>query len=214
MASENPQAEPAAPADPAVTNEDSTDSSNEEANSDARTAPSPAEVQTEPNGSVTTSSDEPVPIADAAADSEDPKVEVLRDVEFTDENVKKIWNAALAEISDMASDFASQASEVAISAPNVLAVRFLSRYNTSKTYCERPERREILEKAVSEIVGKKIHLDFSILRDDAAHEPVPRPTVKNNQQLKREITSHPMVEAAVELFDAQVSKIDPGNRSD
>lgn len=148
------------------------------------------------------------------ADEEVKPPELLRNVEFSAENVKKIWSAALEELSDMASDFAGQASEVAISAPNVLAVRFLSRYNTSKTYCERPERREKLEKVVSEIVGKKIHLDFSILRNDDAHEPIPQPTVKNNQQLKREITSHPMVEAAVEIFDAQVSKIDPGNRSD
>ena len=151
--------------------------------------------------------------ADAENEAEEAPVELLRDVEFTKENVPKIWAAAIQEVSDMAADFASQASEVAISAPNVLAVRFLSRYNTSKTYCERPERREILEKAVSEIVGKKIHLDFSILRDDTAHEPVPRPTVKNTQQLKREITSHPMVEAAGEIFGAQVTKVDPGNRS-
>jgi hypothetical protein len=51
-----------------------------------------------------------------------------------------------------------------------------------------------------------------VTRDDLPHAAPPKPSVTNHQ-LKRQIASHPMVELAVKLFEAQVVKVEPGKKS-
>jgi hypothetical protein len=124
--------------------------------------------------------------------------------------VDSIWREALTRLGDLTADFASHAHSVAISAPNRLAIRFLERYNSSKTYCERPERREKLEKAVSDIVGVPIRLEFLTMAIDESH-PTPPCPVMSAQQIRQRLASHPMVECAVQLFQAQIAKVETDN---
>ena len=108
----------------------------------------------------------------------------------------------------MTADFAAHASDIAISAPNRLAVKFLGRYNTSKAYCERPEKRAALEQAIAKVTGKPVRIEFSVTREDGPHAATPTPIV-STQQLKRQLTTHPLVEMTVKLFDAQILKVEP-----
>jgi hypothetical protein len=48
----------------------------------------------------------------------------------------------------MTADHARAAAEIAIRAPNQLAVIFSAKYNFSKAFCERPDRLAKLEEAV------------------------------------------------------------------
>lgn len=144
--------------------------------------------------------------------SEDDTAPSISQIDLTRDTTKQVWNAALGQLGDMTADFAAHATDVAISAPNRLVVRFLDRYNTSKAYCERPEKRLALERAIEKVTGKAVKLEFSVTREDRSHESPPRPSV-SNQQLKRQIASHPMVELAVKLFEAQVVKAEPGRKS-
>ncbi len=132
---------------------------------------------------------------------------------LTEEQIKPIWKAALDSLNDLTADFASHADGVAISGPNRLVVRFRGMYNSSKSYCERPERREMLEKAVSQAAGRPFRLDFLVLKDDQPHPSPPQPVVSRHQ-LKRQAANHPMVEQAVELFDAEVMSVDLGNEDE
>jgi DNA polymerase-3 subunit gamma/tau len=122
------------------------------------------------------------------------------------ENLSVIWQEALASLGDVTAEFAAKAIGIAISGPNRLAIRFVGRYNSSKSYCERPEPREKLEKAVSEIVGERVRLEFV----EEPHESAPAPTrtAVNPQQLRRAISSHPMVACAMDLFQAEIAKVE------
>ena len=102
----------------------------------------------------------------------------------------------------MTADCASHADSVAISGPNRLVVRFRGMYNSSKSFCERPARKETLEKALSVAAGRPLRLDFHVLKEDRAHPTPPKPVV-SRQQLKQQAASHPLVALAVELFDAE-----------
>ena len=142
-----------------------------------------------------------------------PAVSANSQAPLTEDQIKPIWKAALESLNDMTADCAAHADGVAISGPNRLVVRFRGMYNSSKSYCERPERREMLEKAVSKAAGRPFRLDFLVLKDDQPHPSPPRPVVSRHQ-LKRKVVKHPMVEQAVELFEAEVLSVDVGNEDE
>ena len=75
---------------------------------------------------------------------------------LTEHQAQQAWRAALGSLNDMTADCASHADSVAISGPNRLVVRFRGMYNSSKSFCERPARKETLEKALSVAAGKAI----------------------------------------------------------
>ncbi|MCP4192998.1 MAG: DNA polymerase III subunit gamma/tau [Planctomycetaceae bacterium] len=126
---------------------------------------------------------------------------------LTEHQAQQAWRAALGSLNDMTADCASHADSVAISGPNRLVVRFRGMYNSSKSFCERPARKETLEKALSVAAGRPLRLDFHVLKEDRAHPTPPKPVV-SRQQLKQQAASHPLVALAVELFDAEVISVE------
>ena len=123
---------------------------------------------------------------------------------------EQAWRAGISSLNDMSADCASQADGVAISGPNRLVVRFRAMYNSSKAFCERPDRRETLEKAVSSAAGRPLRLEFQTLKEDRAHSTPPEP-VLTRQQLKQQATNHPLVARAVEIFDAEIVSVEIGS---
>jgi DNA polymerase-3 subunit gamma/tau len=125
---------------------------------------------------------------------------------LTADNLDSIWRVALSKLDDFTADYASHAHSIAISGPNRLAIQFLERYNLSKTSCERPDRRLLLEQTLADIVGVPVKLEFSTL---SIEEPQPTNQSAVSPQRKRRIlASHPMVECAVNLFQAEITRID------
>ncbi len=123
-----------------------------------------------------------------------------------------VWRQALENLNDLTADCASQASSVAISGPNKLVVQFRPMYNSSKLFCERPERCKSLEQAVSQVAGLPVRLEFQLV---GSQEPVtsgPTETANNRQQQLRAATQHELVQQAISLFDGEIIKVDVGRR--
>jgi hypothetical protein len=110
-------------------------------------------------------------------------------------------------LDDMTVDFAAHASSVATFGPNRLVVRFPGMYNSSKTFCERPERKAKLEEALSQVGGQDWRLEFEIVPGDTRPSPVAPPKTSRHQQ-KRRIATHPLVERAMELFEAEILDVE------
>ena len=140
-----------------------------------------------------------------AADRSQP--EATETAPLAAEQIGRIWRGALESLNDMTADSAGMADSVAISGPNRLAVRFRQVYNSSKSFCERPERRQTLEDAVSQVAGRPVKLTFELISEDRPHESPPRPKV-SRQQMRQQVSRHPLVERAVELFEAEVLNVD------
>ncbi|MCA9218501.1 MAG: hypothetical protein KDB27_35775, partial [Planctomycetales bacterium] len=164
-------------------------------------------------------SPQPIHDIEAVAPADSVETDAIADtaeiphIELSPDTIGRVWTAALGSLGDMTADFAAHASSVAISAPNRLVVRFLGRYNTSKAYCERPEKRLAIEEAIQKVTGKQVRIEFSVTREDGPEKNPPAPAISPQQQM-RQIASHPLVEMTVKLFDAQVLKIDPPKRRD
>lgn len=106
----------------------------------------------------------------------------------------------------MTRDFAAFASAVAISAPNRLVATFKEAYTLQKESCERTDRKVRIEEALSQVAGRPMRLDFVVA--SGGDRPEPRAPQKSRAQRMRETERHPRVAQAMELFDAEVLRID------
>ncbi len=126
---------------------------------------------------------------------------------LTGENAGEIWAQAIASLSGFAAEYAKQFDRIAISAPNRLVVSFRTRYTLAKTYCAQNSGR--FEEALRQITGQPIRVEFSLLEEGPVAVQTPEPVrVANPHQRLAEISQHPMIQRAVELFGAQPVRVD------
>jgi DNA polymerase-3 subunit gamma/tau len=125
---------------------------------------------------------------------------------LTPESAESIWKQVLEQLGDMTADFASHFDHLAIPAPDSLVVHFRERYTLHKKSCEQPERKAQLEDAMARIVGRKVRIDMVVIPEPESKQT--EPPAPSLFQRMREKESHPFVRQAVELFEAEVVKVD------
>ena len=127
------------------------------------------------------------------------------------DNVLQIWKSAISRLDGLIVDQALKAESIdlasANSAPNCLVIGFPERYNSCRTFCESAERRSQLERALQEETGVSVRLQFNTIEGTKASQKTTVPVVSRRQQM-REIASHPTVSRAIELFDAELVRVD------
>ena len=127
----------------------------------------------------------------------------------TSENVGSIWDQALKRVGGLSAGQAAHFDHVAISAPNHLVVWFRPRYTLAKSYCERPEQAARFQKVLAEITGQAVRLDFALMDEESIPDKAERPAdVVSPHQRLLQITEHPLVRQAGELFGAQPIRVD------
>jgi hypothetical protein len=81
-------------------------------------------------------------------------------------------------------------------------VWFRKTYNSSKEFCEQPDRASRLEQALADVTGQAVRIEFALLDDPAeAAQPVRKPVSTRSRLVER--SQHPMVRRAEELFKAR-----------
>jgi DNA polymerase-3 subunit gamma/tau len=128
------------------------------------------------------------------------------------ENARQLWDQAVSLVENMTADHARAAAEIAIRAPDQLAVIFSAKYNFSKAFCERPDRTAKLEAAFESIVGQRYRLVFELadeppLVGESGSNRVVSPR-QRKAELEAEIRRRPLVEKAAKLFGASVDVLE------
>lgn len=158
-------------------------------------APGAANLPNEPRSSLSTTGPSTVNAADESTG------------DLSAEDAEAIWREALNSLGDMTADFARRAVRVQPSGPNRLVARFSADYNLHKEHCERPERRTKLEAALAKAAGRTIRLDLELVSNATQAEPRLVP-VQTHRQRMQERQRHPLVRRAIEMFDAEVLRVD------
>ena len=125
------------------------------------------------------------------------------------ENAVEVWNRALQRLSGLAVEHARQFDRIAVSAPDHLVISFKPGYAFAKAICEQPEQISRFEKALSEVTGQAARVEFRLDQEPAV-AAVPPQTVRSPSQPQRlkEITGHPLIHRAMELFGAEPMRVD------
>jgi DNA polymerase-3 subunit gamma/tau len=144
-------------------------------------------------------------------DSPSPEQSTL---ELTPENAAEVWTRALATMSGMVVEHARQFGRVAISGPSRLVISFKPEYALAKSFCERPDQLAGLEKALGGLTGQPVRVSFTVDEEEVDEEEVSvgeaGGAARQNSPHRRllEVTKHPMIRRAEELFGAQPVRVD------
>ncbi|MCA9264745.1 MAG: hypothetical protein KDA60_12885, partial [Planctomycetales bacterium] len=129
---------------------------------------------------------------------------------LTPDNVRQIWREAVGRLEGLMADLAGSATQVELGSSNQLVVTFPAEYNSSKSYLERPEKTAQLEQVLVEVAGRKLRIDYKTT--GKVKREVEKPRSQNSRQLVQESYKHPFVQAAIELFEAEVVAVQPPQR--
>jgi DNA polymerase III subunit gamma/tau len=126
-------------------------------------------------------------------------------------NMGETWRRALEKVPGMVGEQAKKFHRLEISGINRLTVCFAPEHSMYKTACHRPEQTVKFERALKEVTGQTIRVEFKVLTTEpvAAGPEAPARPVNPHQRLL-EAAGHPMVRRAGELFGAQPMSVEEG----
>jgi DNA polymerase-3 subunit gamma/tau len=172
----------------------------------ARVAPSGA-ARTATAAIAAKKKDEPAQPAESRIDPAAARQSAAQ-IALTADTAAAVWGEALSRLSGLLAENASKCEAVTLADSGRLVATFRAKYTSCRAFCERAEQRASLERALAEVAGAPVPLEFAVVPDEpaAARRAVPQ------RQRMAEKAEHPMIRRAAELFDARVVRIeDPPN---
>jgi DNA polymerase-3 subunit gamma/tau len=130
-------------------------------------------------------------------------------MEWTPAHANRLWRDVLARLESMTETFARVVDHVEIVGDNRLRLVFPGDARLALQRCQLPEHQTALVDVISRLAGKPIKLDFAA--GPKTEAPQSEPALVNRpsrQQRMREIESNPLIQSCVELFDAEIVRID------
>ena len=122
---------------------------------------------------------------------------------------EKTWRQALGDLESMTETFARVVQTIAAVGDRTLRLTFAHDGELARRRCELPEHRTAINEAVNRAAGQTIQLEFDIARrpvEKKVEEPTqPKPS---RVQRMREIESNDLVRSCIELFDAEIVRIE------
>jgi DNA polymerase-3 subunit gamma/tau len=131
----------------------------------------------------------------------------LAPAELTSTAAQQMWQAALAGLEGLLASNASLCESVSSPAAGRLVATFRAKYTACRAFCERADQVAQLERALAEAAGGRIKLEFATIADAPQAASPQRRAVPQRQRVA-EVSEHPMIKRATELFDARVTRLE------
>lgn len=120
---------------------------------------------------------------------------------WSQETAAGFWKQAYEKVGGLAADHARMYHHLTVVGTDKLVVSFRKDRDFSRAYCARPGVREKFEKALSEVVGRPVELEF-VLSEEGALEATGGPAV-TTERLLFDVLQEPMIRKTVEIFGAR-----------
>lgn len=142
-----------------------------------------------------------------------PKFQTARSAEpWTQVEAQRVWQETLGDLESMTEAFARMVSKVVAVGTQQLRLEFPANGNLAMKRCELPEHRNTIVQAVSKRAGRDITLDYYLT--EAVPAPKKAETTGNKPsriQRMREIEANELVRTCIDLFSAEIVRIDRAN---
>ncbi len=149
------------------------------------------------------------PSPSAAPEQPSPSAATEQRLTLTESSVERLWHQAADQVEPMTATLARSVQSVELQGENRLRLVFPADSKMSMRRIDLPEHKNALAGAVARLSGQNVNLEFVAAPPAAAEQkPAPRQTGKDRIQRMREIEGNPLVQACVELFDAEIVKVD------
>ncbi len=122
---------------------------------------------------------------------------------------ERVWQQASESLESMTESFAKVVQRVQADGERTLRLTFPHDGALAKRRCELPEHKTALSDAVSQTAGQVIHLEFELAKAPMVEKRVePTSNKPSRMQRMREIESNSLVRSCVDLFDAEIVRIE------
>jgi DNA polymerase-3 subunit gamma/tau len=133
---------------------------------------------------------------------------------FSEGNLQTIWQQVQLQAGFVIASDLRRVTNVAISGPNTLVLRFPSRYNLRSDQLLEPARHTAVEAILAKITGQpcQVQVEVIAIEDNGnANHPVPAsasPSLHRTRRLRAEVMEYPLVQKAVDVLGAQIVHVD------
>jgi DNA polymerase-3 subunit gamma/tau len=134
-----------------------------------------------------------------------PRTRIVLD----EQSLEPIWQQTLDRLTGTVADCAAAATKLAIDAQGRLLASFPESQRFSRDQCQRPANQDRIEAALAEICGGRVGLTLATHPDPEDALATKAATVKRSspKQQQLDAAAEPFVQRAVELFDADSSRL-------
>lgn len=149
---------------------------------------------------------------DSSEDSTAVTTVVSSNGPWTQAEAQRVWQETLGDLESMTEAFARMVTQVVAVGTQQLRLQFPANGNLAMKRCELPEHRDAIVQAVSQRAGRAITLDYYLA--EAVVAPKKAETTVNKPsriQRMREIEANELVRSCIELFNAEIVRIDRAN---
>jgi DNA polymerase-3 subunit gamma/tau len=150
--------------------------------------------------------------ASTSTDQGNPQHDIGAASPWTQPEAQRVWQAALGDLESMTEAFARMVSKVVAVGTQQLRLEFPANGNLAMRRCELPEHRSTILQAVSKRAGRDITLEYYLAESDTAPK---KSVVTSNKpsriQRMREIEANELVRSCIDLFNAEIVRIDKAN---
>ncbi len=152
------------------------------------------------------------PQAETSGQQVDPREHAGANNKWTQTEAQQAWQAALGDLESMTESFARMVTKVVAVGTQHLRLEFPANGTLAMKRCELPEHRNTLIKAVSKHAGREITLEYSLAASEAQPKKAEATVNKPSRiQRMREIETNDLIRSCMELFNAEIVRIDRNN---
>ena len=150
--------------------------------------------------------------AELSGQQVDPREHAGANNKWTQTEAQQAWQAALGDLESMTESFARMVTKVVAVGTQHLRLEFPANGTLAMKRCELPEHRNTLIKAVSKHAGREITLEYSLAASEAQPKKAEATVNKPSRiQRMREIETNDLIRSCMELFNAEIVRIDRNN---
>jgi DNA polymerase-3 subunit gamma/tau len=133
-------------------------------------------------------------------------------MKLTAENLPHIWSAVLTQAGPLLGSELQRAEFPAIFGPNTLVLRFPSRYNQGRDYCQAPASVTRIEELLRKMTGQACQLRIEAVSVAEAPASAPDATQlpSRYRRQRAEAVQAPLLQRAIDVLGAQIIQVDEG----
>ncbi|WP_153555761.1 DNA polymerase III subunit gamma/tau [Roseimaritima sediminicola] len=130
-------------------------------------------------------------------------------VQWTEQGVGRLWREALAQMDELTAGLAQQVSRVECLEAGKIRLLFPKDLTLTKSRCEKPEQKNKIDEAVCGTAARRVLIELGFDPKAVSKPLAPPPsTTSERRQRQRELQNHPWVQKCMEIFDAEVVRVD------
>ncbi len=132
----------------------------------------------------------------------------ITNVSWTSNGVAELWKSCIGHLESMTESLARAVQRVECLGPGQLRLVFPAKSKLAMSRCDSPGHRDAIVKTLTALAGQKVSLEF--FAEAGSSEPIlaPKASGVTRMHRMRELENHALVKSCIELFEAEIVKID------